>query len=85
MGEIVKKVEYKGVQYEIRLIRRQDGTWFLKDFLNAQPFSPFYYGISEGVDIKRIEALLGVPIKEYLISEAESGIRFWVENKDKLK
>jgi hypothetical protein len=85
MSKILKKLEYNGIQYEIRLITRGDGTWFLKDFKQGSPFSPYYYGIHEGVDVSRVEAMLGMPLLDYLISQAEDGVRFWVENKDKLK
>lgn len=85
MSKILKKFEYNGVQYEIRLIKRTDGTWFLKDFKGGNPFSPYYYGIQRDVDIPKVEALLGEPILNNLISLAEDGVRIWVDNKDKLK
>ena len=85
MSEILKIFEYKDVQYEIRCIKRPDGTWFLKDFKEGNPFSPYYYGIHRDVDIPKVEALLGEPILDNLISLAVEGVRIWADNKDKIK
>lgn len=81
----LKPFEYKGEKYEIRLIKRLDGTWFLKDFKNGSPFSPYYYGVQEDMDVARGEAQVGMPLIDYLVSQVEDGVRFWAENKDNFK
>ena len=84
MGKTLKTFEHKGVKYEIKLMKRMDGSWFLKDFKDGLPFSFYCYSIREDVDVHKLEKLLNTPIIEYLITMAEDGVRFWADNADKL-
>jgi len=85
MGKTLKKFKYKDIEYEIKLMKRIDGTWFLKDFKDGLPFSFYCYSIREDVDVHKLEQLLNTPVIDYLINMAEDGVRFWVDNADKLQ
>lgn len=85
MGKVLKTVDHKGVKYEIQLIQRADGSSFIKAFKDGNPFNPYYYSTGKNIDVIKVEVWLGTPISDYLISEAEDGIKFWVDNKDTLE
>lgn len=78
-----KIFEYKGVKYEIRFIKRPDGTWFLKAFKNGNPFTPYYYGIDSKVDFSVMQ-VLDDPAIDYLVQQAEDDVKWWVDNSDKI-
>lgn len=87
MKILLKKFEHKGEQYEINLVKRPDGTYFIKDFKGEIPFSPFYCGIDDKLnifDIKKIEAMLEQPVVDYFITESEACARHWADNKHRL-
>jgi hypothetical protein len=84
MKRLLRTFEHNGEKYEINLIKRQDGTYFVKDFKGGIPFSPFYWGIDDKLnilDISKIETMLEQPIVDYFISESEAGARHWADNK----
>jgi len=85
MRKLLKTIEYKGQKYEIMMME-ENGKWFLRDFKNGNPFSPYLYSIDNKVyDFSKVEAMLGHPLLDELISFAEESVHFWVENKDKFK
>jgi hypothetical protein len=84
MRTLLKTIEYRGEKYEIMMIR-ENGTWFLQDFKNGEPFSPYRYSVDDRVDVSKLETTLGQPLLYHLISNVEKGVHFWVENKDKIK
>lgn len=86
MKKLVKKFKHKGEKYEIMLVKRSDGIYFLKDFNGEIPFSPFYYCVSDlgFIDIDEIDARLDQPMLKHLISQSEDGARFWADNKHKI-
>ncbi len=86
MKKLVKKFNYKGEKYEIMLIKRSDGIYFLKDFNGKMPFSPFYHCVPDVgfIDINEIDARLEQPMLKYLIAQSENGVRFWADNKKEL-
>lgn len=89
MRKLLKTIEYKGQKYEIMMME-ENGKWFLRDFKNGNPFSPYFYGIDNKVydfsyDFIKVEAMLAHPLLDELISFAEESVHFWVENKDKIK
>jgi len=86
MERFLRAFEYQGEKYEIMLVRRLDGTYFLKDFKGGLPFSPFYYCVSD-------LGFLGSSISEdqqeesvltFLILQAEDGARHWADNKSSI-
>lgn len=83
MEKFLKAFVHKGEKYEIILIKRLDGTFFLKDFKGGIPFSPFYYCISDlgFIDINEIEAHHEQSVLQFLIAQAEEGARHWADNK----
>jgi hypothetical protein len=80
--ELLKTIEHKGEKYEIMLVK-ENGKWFLQDFKNGHPYSPYRYEVSDKVSMLELESKLGRPVLDYLISAVEDGIYVWVENKDK--
>ena len=84
MEKFLKTYEYKGERYEIILIRRLDGTYFLKDFKGGMPFSPFFYCISDlgFIDIGEVVAQDDHSVLNFLIMQAENGARHWADNKE---
>jgi hypothetical protein len=86
MGKLVKKFLHKGVEYEIRLIRRFNGEHFLKVFKEGNLFNPYYYNVPKGIIAFQVQRYMGGKLLlDYLISQVEGDIVFWVENKDKIK
>jgi len=85
MEEQTKKFEHDGVFYEIRLIRRMDGTFFLKDFRDGSPFTPFLYSIDKNVNVNHVENIIGTSLMKYMIAQVEEGIIFWLKYKNQLK
>ena len=83
MERFLKAFEYQGEEYEIMLVRRLDGTYFLKDFKGGIPFSPFYYCVSDlgfmGGSFK--EDPQEESVLNFLIAQAEDGARHWADNK----
>jgi len=86
MEKHLKTFKHKGEEYEIMLVKRPDGIYFLKDFYGGTPFSPFYYCIHDlgFIDIKKIDTRLDQPVLKHLISQSEDGVRFWADNKHKI-
>lgn len=83
MRKSLKTIEYKGEKYEIMMIKK-NGSTFLQDFKNGKPFSPFVYGINDTVyDLSKSVGYQAV--EDELLSWVEEGVRFWVDNKDKIK
>lgn len=84
MEKFLKAFEHNGEKYEIILIRRLDGTYFLKDFRKGMPFSPFYYCISDlgFIDVNEIETHHRQSVLDFLIAQAENGARHWADNKN---
>ena len=83
MKKLLKVFEYKGEKYEIVLVKRPDGIFFLKDFNGGIPFSPFYYCIHDlgYINISEIEIKFEQPVLDYLMSQSEEGTRYWADNK----
>jgi hypothetical protein len=86
MERFLKVFEHRGEKYEIMLVKRLDGTYFLKDFKGGIPFSPFYYCISDlgFIDISIIEDHQEQSVLNFLISQAEEGARHWANNKQQI-
>jgi hypothetical protein len=86
MKKLLKEFEHNGEKYEIMLVKRPDGMYFLKDFNGEAPFSPFYYCVSDlgFIDIDEIDARLDQPMLKYLIAQSEDGARYWADHKDKI-
>ena len=83
MERFLKAFEYKSEKYEIMLIKRLDGTYFLKDFKGGMPFSPFYYCISDlgFIDTSELETQHEQSVLNFFIAQAEDGARHWADNK----
>jgi len=84
MEKFLKAFLHKGEKYEIILVKRMDGTYFLKDFKGGLPFSPFYYCISDFgfIGISEIEDQDDQSVLNFLIAQAEAGARHWADNKN---
>lgn len=84
MERLLKVFEYNGEKYEIMLVERLEGTYFLKDFKKGVPFSPFYYCVNNlgFIDISDIEVEQDHPVMNFLISQSEQGVRHWADYKD---
>ncbi len=86
MEKLLKVMEYRGEKYEIRMVESLGGTYFLKDFRNGIPFSPYYYCVADlgFVDTDDVDDLNENPMLRFLLAQAEQGARHWADNKQSM-